>query len=338
MDNAVDSLHKLQGVVGILIIDDEGNTLSSTLASSIDASLYESMTIALSGSSRELLKYTLQGELEKILIESEKGKIIISRCDDLNLVVISEDQVNLGLLNVEIRRAVRRVRGKEVEIPELVTPKEISPAKAPVKAPPVRPHEEEIPAPPLPEIPELVTLKEAPPAKAPVKAPPVRPKREEIPIPPLPEIPEKIEIPDNPVERARLMLDIYNTLLMSISISASRISGIAPTRGLFKKFLPGGDFPLLSEVEIKKDVTLDVEKLRSNMEKIPPEERGEYLKENFSTIMNRIVDGYVDVMGYKPLRGMMRKEVRRVMEGYGNAMEELGIKETIPQQLIDIAS
>ena len=49
-------------MVGNLDVDDEGGMLSSTLASSIDVSLYESMTIALSGSSRKLLRYTKQEE------------------------------------------------------------------------------------------------------------------------------------------------------------------------------------------------------------------------------------------------------------------------------------
>ena len=75
------------------------------------------------------------------------------------------------------------------------------------------------------------------------------------------------------------MLDIYNALLMSILIGALRISGVAPTRGLFKKFLSEGESSLLGEVKIRKDVILDMEKLRSNMEKIPPEKRGGYLKE-----------------------------------------------------------
>ena len=34
----------------------------------------------------------------------------------------------------------------------------------------------------------------------------------------------------------------------------------------------------------------------------------------------------------------MGKELTLVIEGYGNVMEELDIKKTIPQQLIDIAS
>ena len=62
-------------MVGNLDVDDESSTLSSTLASSIDVFLYESMTIALSSSSRELVRYTKQGE-GRILIESEMGKYL----------------------------------------------------------------------------------------------------------------------------------------------------------------------------------------------------------------------------------------------------------------------
>ncbi|HNS25646.1 MAG TPA: hypothetical protein PKK85_06205, partial [Methanobacteriaceae archaeon] len=143
----------------------------------------------------------------------------------------------------------------------------------------------------------------------------------------LPDLPDSVVIPDDPLGRTDLMVEIYETLFLAMSIGASKIMGVSPARGLTKQFLPFNECKkLLEGVDVKSNAVIDFEALRVNAEKIKVEDREAVFLKDFSRIISVITDNYGKVMGYDAFRGMVRSEFRAINDSYGDAMDELGIK------------
>lgn len=152
-----------------------------------------------------------------------------------------------------------------------------------------------------------------------------------------PKLPDNVEISEDPHKRADLILDIYRSIFLAMSIGAGKIMGLAPAKGLTKKFLPVEEYPqLLEGVGVKNNSTIDFSKIKENAEKIPVTERSKIFIEDFSGIITVITENYGKVMGYGAFRGMVRREFQVITNSYGDAMEELGIKDKIHPELINL--
>jgi hypothetical protein len=119
-----------------------------------------------------------------------------------------------------------------------------------------------------------------------------------------------------------------------MAIGASKIMGVSPARGLTKQFLPSSECKqLLEGVDVKSNAVIDFDALRKNAEKIVIEDREEVFLKDFSQIITVITDNYGKVMGYDAFRGMVRSEFRAINDSFGEAMDELGIKEKMHPEL-----
>jgi predicted regulator of Ras-like GTPase activity (Roadblock/LC7/MglB family) len=173
-----------------------------------------------------------------------------------------------------------------------------------------------------------------------VEEPSVEEESGAIPVikPPIsfPKLMKVTEIPEDEEERLDLLLKIYESIFLAMSIGASKIMGVAPARGLTRKFLPVEECrKLLDGVDVKNNSTIDFVKIRENAEKIPVSEREESFKENFGKIITVITENYGKVMGYSAFRAMIRPEFKIINESYGRLLDELGIKEQLHPELRD---
>lgn len=177
------------------------------------------------------------------------------------------------------------------------------------------------------EVPTESIKEEEPEPTIPVIKPPIAfPKLEKV-----------VEVPEDDAERADLILKIYESIFRAMSIGASKIMGVAPARGLTRKFLPVEECrKLLDGVDVKNNSTIDFDKIRENAEKIPISEREKSFKDNFAKIITIITENYGKVMGYAAFRGMVRPEFKIIIESYGPVIDELGIKEQIHPELQDL--
>lgn len=177
------------------------------------------------------------------------------------------------------------------------------------------------------EEPEPPEVFEEPEARVPVIKPPIS----------FPKLPDDVQIPEDPEERANLVLDIYESIFLAMSIGASKIMGVSPARGLIKKFLPLEDCKsLLKDVDVKSNSAINFDKIRENSESIPIEEREKTLINDFSKIIDIITENYGKVMGYGAFRGIVRAEFKVINNSYGRTMDELGIKENINPELAEL--
>ncbi|NYB52532.1 MAG: hypothetical protein HVN35_08255 [Methanobacteriaceae archaeon] len=149
-----------------------------------------------------------------------------------------------------------------------------------------------------------------------------------------PSLPEYVEVPDDPEKRSDLILEIYDKIFLAMSMGAAKIMGVAPARGLTKQFLPFEKCQrLLQNVDLKSNATIDFAQIKKNAAKIPLEEREEIFIRDFSRMIEIITENYGRVMGYEAFRGMVRSEFLAIKKSYGDAMDELKIKQNMHPEI-----
>lgn len=168
-----------------------------------------------------------------------------------------------------------------------------------------------------------------------------KPSKMDIPVikPPLsfPKLPDSVYVSENAEEKSKLIIDIYEAVLLAMSIGASKIMGTAPARGMLKNSIPYNDCPeLLDGVDVSSNSSIQFDIIRENIDKLPIEIRSEKTIDDFTTIISAITEKYGRVMGYDAFRGMIRPEFKKIYHSFGPAMEELGIKDKIHPELREL--
>ncbi|MBI4814342.1 MAG: hypothetical protein HY802_08770 [Methanobacterium sp.] len=149
-----------------------------------------------------------------------------------------------------------------------------------------------------------------------------------------PSLPTDVEIPEDPEKRSELILNIYESIFLAMSMGAAKIMGVAPARGLTKKFLPFEKCRrLLENVDLKSNATIDFTQIKKNAEAIPLQEREEIFIQDFNRMIEVITENYGRVMGYEAFRAMVRPEFMEIKKSYGKAMDQLNIKKSMHPEI-----
>lgn len=424
------NLNRIDGVESSLITDSNGNVICHNMSRGTDTSLFGSMAHVITSSSKRLLSSANQGEIERVLVESENGKALFLHLGNVHFILLMEVSANVGFVMVSAKRAalniieltkdivfeeaVEEVPAEIIEEPVEEVTEEISVKESDIPAEIELEHEEikevvekitesenikdtfekVIGSEKLDEIMEspefkslddeeakekLEEILELEPEKEISAEPEIKTEREEIttstkeevkaeievekpveeletpeeeveeiqepetkiPVikPPIsfPKLPEDVKIPEDSEGRANLVLDIYESIFLAMSIGASKIMGVSPARGLIKRFLPLKDCKtLLKDVDVKSNSAIDFDKIRENSKDISLDEREKTLIIDFSRIIDIITENYGKVMGYGAFRGIVRTEFKVINNSYGKTMEELGIKDKIHPELAEL--
>ena len=76
LDEITGDLAKINGVEGSLIADGNGEVLSHHIRQDADLDLFGPMAHVITSSSKRLTNFANQGEIERVLVESKKGKAL----------------------------------------------------------------------------------------------------------------------------------------------------------------------------------------------------------------------------------------------------------------------
>ena len=390
LENVVNELKNVAGLNGSLIIDNHGNVLCHSISQSLDVSLFGPMTNVITNSSKRLLNASIEGEIKRVLVESENGKVLFLHPENFYLVVLMETSANVGLAMLSSKKAVKTIT-KILKDLNPIKPDEVAvkvdedePDSSKIDALNVNAEDAVQDATPDTELLQSVeqdldieieavekqdeheTNQQAAQKQVMEKPAPkecvtdgslqkvknselgraTAPAEEtnsgtSLPIikPPIsfPKLPEDVEVPEDNEKRSDLILEIYKSIFMAMSIGASKIMGVAPARGLTRRFLPSKQCPkLLNGVDVKSNSTIDFDRIKENAQKVPVKEREKIFIEDFTKIITVITENYGKVMGYNAFRGMVRPEFKIINESYGKAMEELGITDSIHPELINL--
>lgn len=313
-DEIYQDFEKINGFNGMIIIDNQ-SILYERITPRIDKTQIESMARVINKSSQKLLKRTGQGRCKKIILEFQKNNMILLGIEEIHLIVIADKGAKLGhiiLVSEKNRKKLHqiektpKIKKKAGEVPPKIKKETTIPEE--VKS---LPEEEGELTHPKEEVKGLPEIK-----------PPIS----------LPRMEKEVKIPTNEKEKTRLTLEIYENILLAMSIGASKIMGVAPARGMLKKSLPYKECPqILEDVEVKANAAIEFNTIKSNVE------RSQYKPEDIIEDLNKIIwsitENYGRVMGYDAFRGMIRPEFKTIHETYGKAMEKLGIIDGIHPEL-----
>lgn len=418
LEKILTDLNRIEGIESSLIADSNGDILSHTMSRSADITLFGSMAHVISGSSERLLNSANQGKIERVLVESKRGKALFLHLGNVYFTILMDVRANVGFVMVSAKRAAAEIVEltkdwipveiiPEISVPEKteidkrIETEDISKEEAAeiveelvetegvkeafskvtgtedvkemleseeVKALNSKEAEEELSKilevepsaevseeikEEISEIPEIkeeidkVGIEDVSPQEGIEKVEPQK-EIEEVPKssaplpvirPPIsfPKLPEDVAIPSGDKEKSDLILDIYEAIFLAMSIGASKIMGVAPARGLIQRFLPIEDCKsILNDVNVKSNSAIDFDKIRENSEGIPLNEREDALINSFSKIIDIITENYGQVMGYSAFRGIVRTEFGVINASYGEAMNELGIKDKVHPELKEL--
>jgi predicted regulator of Ras-like GTPase activity (Roadblock/LC7/MglB family) len=352
LDNIINNLAKISGVDGCLIVDGNSDILSHNVLHDVDADLFGPMAHVITSSSKRLIKFTNQGELKRVLIESRWGKALFLHLVNINFIVLMNTKANVGMVMISSKNAAENI----IELTQNLTPIQLDEQTLKIStdgkiveksrldlisgetsetSSAESMHTIKIQSKEYKNQPEIENqAKEILDASIDVV-------KSSIPIikPPIafPKLKKVIKVPETDLERSELILTIYESILKAMSIGASKIMGVAPARGLTRKFLPTNECKkLLYGVDVKNNSTIDFDKIRENAEKIPLSERENSFIDDFTKIIAIITENYGKVMGYSAFRGMVRPEFKIIKESYGIVIDELKIKDKIHPELIDL--
>ena len=168
LERIVNDLGKVDGVEGSLIIDGNGDILSQRILLDIDIGLFGPMAHVITSSSKRLLNSSNQGEIQRILVESEYGKALFFHLGNVQFIVLMKNRANVGLIMVSSKRAAEKIveLTKDLEMLEMeeqVVTIDESQVQAEIKEKPSEIISEEV----VSEKPELEEVSEPVPDEAP---------------------------------------------------------------------------------------------------------------------------------------------------------------------------
>ena len=124
LERIVNDLGKVEGVEGALIVDNNEEILSQRILQDVDISLFGPMAHVITSSSKRLLSSSNQGNIQRVLVESENGKALFLDLGNVHFVVLMKNRANVGLIMVSSKRAAEKIKKLTKDIKVVVKPEE----------------------------------------------------------------------------------------------------------------------------------------------------------------------------------------------------------------------
>ncbi len=102
-------LGRIQGVNGSLVVGKDGLIIERDVSSDIDSELVGAMSSAVFGTAERSSEEMKHEKLQQVMIEGNKGKTLMIDSGDAILAVITDTNINLGLIRLEMKRSSDRI-------------------------------------------------------------------------------------------------------------------------------------------------------------------------------------------------------------------------------------
>lgn len=108
-ENVIADMLSVSGVKGVYIIDNEGALIEAESMLSEDDEVYAAMIADAFNKASEVMDKLFSDEMELIMIDGKKDRIIASKAGDLIFGVVADHKTNYGLLKIELKKAVEKI-------------------------------------------------------------------------------------------------------------------------------------------------------------------------------------------------------------------------------------
>ena len=97
-------------IIGAVVISIEGLPIASVAPDELDEELISGMAAALIGAGEQMSEELMGAKMEQTFVKTEKGYVVLNFInDDSVLALLASKRAKLGLIFLELKRAVREL-------------------------------------------------------------------------------------------------------------------------------------------------------------------------------------------------------------------------------------
>ena len=100
---------RIEGVKATILLSESGKEIASLTYDDSLVEPFKTHTLPLLDSARELCE-KLGEELKSLQIRTDLGQIVIFKANAFILIIVSELTVNLGLINLQLKRGIEKLK------------------------------------------------------------------------------------------------------------------------------------------------------------------------------------------------------------------------------------
>ncbi len=103
-------INKINGVTGSFLMDDQGKVKESLVSSELDTTAIGQVVNSIYSANNKYLANMKESSVEEAIIEATQGSIILENTPKGILVVVTQPQVNLGIIRIEAKNLIQRFK------------------------------------------------------------------------------------------------------------------------------------------------------------------------------------------------------------------------------------
>jgi len=110
MYDVLDDLNKTTGITGSMVVGNDGIVIAANLDESFEDDAIGALAASITTNIQKSLDRLESTPLRQVTIEAEQGKLFFTDAGLGILVVTTEQQVNIGLIRLEIKNAISKLK------------------------------------------------------------------------------------------------------------------------------------------------------------------------------------------------------------------------------------
>jgi hypothetical protein len=112
MYNVLSELNRTSGVKGSMLVGSDGIIIAADIDTRLEDETVGAMAASIMSNVGRALERLKQQNPERVTIEADAGKIFLSDAGVGILAVVTEPNVNVGLVRLEIKNAISQIKGQ----------------------------------------------------------------------------------------------------------------------------------------------------------------------------------------------------------------------------------
>jgi hypothetical protein len=100
---------RIEGVKATILLSESGKEIASLTFDERLVEPFKKLSVPLLDSARKLCD-ELGEELESVQVKTDLGQVVIFKANAFILIIVSESTVNLGLINLQLKRGIEKLK------------------------------------------------------------------------------------------------------------------------------------------------------------------------------------------------------------------------------------
>ncbi len=110
MQEILERINSIKGVRGSAIVGSDGIEILSLFRAPLQSDLISALIVSVQQLANKIVLSAECGSLAQTIVEATEGKIVIQTVDLGFLVVLADNQANLGMIRVEIQQVTSLIK------------------------------------------------------------------------------------------------------------------------------------------------------------------------------------------------------------------------------------